>query len=649
MTNGMAAHGSQPLAEDPGIFPSRLLELLSRDAPLQRYEEMIAEIRARNYPAEVEAMLMNDVGTAIRVREEFDNKRKRERELSALYETARDLSSLRDTDHVLRAIVRRARQLVGTDIAYLSAADDERGDFYVRATEGVVSQDFGQIRVARNIGICGNVAATRTPFYSSNYSRDLTFDHEADIDVSIRGEGIVSILGIPLEVESKVIGVLFVGDRYERAYAPQEMAVLSSLGTFAALAIENARLLEEARRSLSRARSANDELRAKAQSIEDAALVHEQLTELIARGGSLESLSERVSKFLGGEVCVVDETRNSVCGALPEGFGDEQLIKAMWESDRLGRSVPVMHEDGSISQVAAIIGGSMRLGALILHRHQELSAAEMRTLERSAIVTGIVLLTTERIAQAAYRNVADTFAALLRGSSDPFGPEGARQLPPNISMQWPLRMLLVELGSDRPSAAIAAVRSLLGRRDTMYSEYNGDLVIATNAQDVDGLARHVGDRLEQVLHERPSVAVSPAIAGVAEVPKQYQALRRCLKLLHALGQSGRVVHERSMATYAILFREQDDDALAEFIGHTIGAVISYDEKRRTQLAPTMLAYLDHGRSLQKTADALGVHVNTIRQRLETIAQLNPDLADPALALELHLALRLRSLAGTSLT
>jgi GAF domain-containing protein len=262
MTNGMVAHGSQPLAEDPGIFPSRLLELLSRDAPLQRYEEMIAEIRARNYPAEIEAMLMNDVGTAIRVREEFDNKRKRERELSALYETARDLSSLRDTDHVLRAIVRRARQLVGTDIAYLSAADDERGDFYVRATEGVVSQDFGQIRVARNIGICGNVAATRTPFYSSNYSRDLTFDHEADIDVSIRGEGIVSILGIPLEVESKVIGVLFVGDRYERAYAPQEMAVLSSLGTFAALAIENARLLEEARRSLSRARSANDELRA---------------------------------------------------------------------------------------------------------------------------------------------------------------------------------------------------------------------------------------------------------------------------------------------------------------------------------------------------------------------------------------------------
>ncbi|MDN8872697.1 GAF domain-containing protein, partial [Staphylococcus aureus] len=92
-----------------------------------------------------------------------------------------------------------------------------------------------------------------------------------------------SILGIPLELEANIIGVLFVADRYERSYNPQEISVLQSLATFAALAIENARLLEEGRRALSMARDANAALQAKAEDVENAALAHERLTELIAR------------------------------------------------------------------------------------------------------------------------------------------------------------------------------------------------------------------------------------------------------------------------------------------------------------------------------------------------------------------------------
>ncbi|NRC56302.1 GAF domain-containing protein [Neoaquamicrobium sediminum] len=209
-----------------------------------------------------------DLEIALRLQENFENKRKRERELSALYETARDLSALRNTDQVLQAIVQRARQLVGSDIAYLSAADDERNDFYVRATEGVISQDFARIRVPREIGVCGSVARTRRPFYSSSYSSDEAFAHDPSIDQATRGEGVVSILGIPLEVDSQVIGVLFVGDRYVRSYTPQEMAVLSSLGTFAALAIENARLFEETRRALQTAKDANIALSTQAEEVE---------------------------------------------------------------------------------------------------------------------------------------------------------------------------------------------------------------------------------------------------------------------------------------------------------------------------------------------------------------------------------------------
>src|SRR5690606_12106895 len=116
---------------------------------------------------------------------------------------------------------------------------------------------------------------------------------------------------------------------------PQEMAVLSSLGTFAALAIENARLLEEAQRTLLLAKDANSALRAKADDIEQAAVAHEQLTELIARGGTLDDLVNRVSKLLKGEVAVIDGSRSAISGIVPDHLSDDELAKAVRESDRL--------------------------------------------------------------------------------------------------------------------------------------------------------------------------------------------------------------------------------------------------------------------------------------------------------------------------
>ena len=46
---------------------------------------------------------------------------------------------------MLKAIVHRARQLLHSDVAYLSLNDDENGDTYRRVTEGV----FSSIRRSR--------------------------------------------------------------------------------------------------------------------------------------------------------------------------------------------------------------------------------------------------------------------------------------------------------------------------------------------------------------------------------------------------------------------------------------------------------------------------------------------------------------------
>ena len=215
------------------------------------------------------------------LRRELEHHRQRESELLALYETARDLTATRDVDRVLRAIVRRARQLLSADVGYLSIYDAERGDFYVRATEGSVSDDFAQIRVPEGVGICGIVAAEKRPHSSSSYATDQRFRHSGGIDHGVLAEHIESLLGVPLLADDVVIGVLFVADRYARTYSPQQIALLDSLAAFAAVAMENARLFQESHEALERERRANAE-------IQSAAEVHERLSTLLASGGELE-------------------------------------------------------------------------------------------------------------------------------------------------------------------------------------------------------------------------------------------------------------------------------------------------------------------------------------------------------------------------
>jgi len=441
---------------DPQDYYRQILSLLDANEALPELEKFGADIRHRVQAGELPASMSADIDIALRLQENFESKRKRERELSALYETARDLSALRNTDQVLQAIVQRARQLAGSDIAYLSAADDERNDFYVKATEGVVSQDFARIRVPREVGVCGSVARTRRPFHSSNYPSDAAFAHDPSIDQATQGEGVISILGIPLEVDSKVIGVLFVGDRYVRSYTPHEMAVLSSLGTFAALAIENARLFEEARRALQSAKDANIALKSQADEVEHAASAHEQLTELVARGGTLDDLARRVGRILNGHAVVLDERMKPISGMLPAGCSEEDIVHAVRESDRTGRSVQVQCKDGDIALVAAANGGSARLGSLVFKRQKGFSAPEVRTFERSAIVTGIVLLSIERIAQSAHRNATDAISALVRGTADPFAGGALRQQPGAHAVAWPLTMMVVDL-ADVPFCPASAL------------------------------------------------------------------------------------------------------------------------------------------------------------------------------------------------
>ena len=151
----------------------------------------------------------------------FDPRRRREAELTALVDTARDLAALRDPASCSRPSCRRARTLLGTDVAYLTLYDAAAGDTFMRATDGSVSARFQQLRLSLGAGLGGLVASTHRPYWTADYFADERFRHTSPIDTAVGDEGLVAICGTPLLVKDEFVGVLFAANRSPRTFTPR--------------------------------------------------------------------------------------------------------------------------------------------------------------------------------------------------------------------------------------------------------------------------------------------------------------------------------------------------------------------------------------------------------------------------------------------
>ncbi|MEV4189212.1 helix-turn-helix domain-containing protein, partial [Streptosporangium canum] len=129
----------------------------------------------------------------------------------------------------------------------------------------------------------------------------------------------------------------------------------------------------------------------------------------------------------------------------------------------------------------------------------------------------------------------------------------------------------------------------------------------------------------------------------AEVAAAHREAQRCADALVALGRAGEGASATELGFVGLLVGDGRD--IEAFLGSALGPVIGYDARRGTALVRTLTAYFGTGGSLSRTAEALHIHVNTVTQRLDRIAQLlGADWQDPERALEIQLALRLHRLS-----
>ena len=223
------------------------------------------------------------------------NEAEREKERSdALFKIANQLAAVHDTEEMLDLIVNEAARLVGTQVGIIGLL---REGFLVfgAATEAAADYFSAVVAETPNIqissegsGVMSRALATKLPF--------ITEDLSEEQDVSPAVQRIQKRFGyhgnatIPLLANDRAIGALSIFDTRVHRFTEDEVSLLTAFADQAALALEKARLLEEAEQARDEAEEAN---RTKSQFL--ANMSHELRTPLNAIIGYSEMLQEEAS------------------------------------------------------------------------------------------------------------------------------------------------------------------------------------------------------------------------------------------------------------------------------------------------------------------------------------------------------------------
>jgi two-component system NtrC family sensor kinase len=165
----------------------------------------------------------------------------RARELAALDNASRALTSSLELKQVLATIIREIQELLKADRAAVLLRDATTDDLVFAAAAGETSEKLLGTRLSINHGIAGWVARERQSALVQEAYRDPRFWSSADARTGYLTH---SVVAVPIKYRGAVWGVIEAINKHDGVFSERDREMLEALAGSAAIAIENARLYQ---------------------------------------------------------------------------------------------------------------------------------------------------------------------------------------------------------------------------------------------------------------------------------------------------------------------------------------------------------------------------------------------------------------------
>ena len=623
----------------------------------------------------------------------FARMARQQQEAGALYQISRDISSRLDLDSVLMAIVERACQLLGVDAAHLDLPDHETGEFYCAVSHGIETSEYRSYRTKESThGLIAKAICERKTVYTNNYLQNKSFSHPTDED--FLREGIREMMCAPLFIGDKLLGAIVVCNKDDRPFTDQQADLLSSLANYGAVAMENARLYEDERKTVLKLQELNALIDSQYTTLKKSVSIHDQLTRVALDGEGVEGIIGSLSRIVGNPV-VVEDNQFNVLSAAPCKQRDryealdtdvihhvslreltdkpevrEQITFAIQRRrpTRIPRLLTCNLEAPRIL-TPIVLGSDIVAYMWVLEINRPVEELEFTAIEHGATVLALEMAKMKARAEAERRLRGDLVHDLL--FSEGLNGEAMRQRA-------------VCLGLDPSHMHRVAVVRIDGFSDFAHDlKSNGENIVAIRTRLLEVVKRSVmrlapqsivadrsdgviailglgpsssgatGSRVVQMANQireevrrqlaeiSVSVGVGSLCSNINELKRSFEEANRSLDILERMNVRDSVTCFDDLGVYRVIFRAGDQDEHLRFAQDMIGKLMEYDKRRGTLLVDTLEAYLNNSCHLKNTAEKMYVHLNTLRHRLEKIEEIaGVSLSDAETRLNLQLAIKI---------
>jgi diguanylate cyclase (GGDEF)-like protein len=165
----------------------------------------------------------------------------RRQDTTALIEVVERVGKALDSAELYDIIVREATRLLGAEQGSLMVMDEEQQALIIKSITGISRKIVEQFRIRPGEGISGKVFATGIPLVVADLERDERVMREKRPRYKTK-----SFISLPLKLNGRSIGVLNVADKSSgRPFVEEEAALLSTIVTYASVAIERSDYLRQ--------------------------------------------------------------------------------------------------------------------------------------------------------------------------------------------------------------------------------------------------------------------------------------------------------------------------------------------------------------------------------------------------------------------
>ena len=180
------------------------------------------------------------------------------------------------------------------------------------------------------------------------------------------------------------------------------------------------------------------------------------------------------------------------------------------------------------------------------------------------------------------------------------------------------------------------IRSYAQTLKEYFAECNYPAIVSCYGDRIIGFMRNCADDRKKIIEifERfdkflqndlnaieYTLNIGETCENISKLQKSFHETSKTNSVLEHINRKNEIVFYDEIGFYRMLMSYENTAPMQRFANEVLNPIIQYEKKAHTQLRETMWAYFKCDCNLQRTADKLFSHKNTVKYRLQRVEQL----------------------------